>query len=161
MQIIELPILLTIVIDFIAWFIIHIAAAVFTLKLPDRFFAKDSWIYRTRQWEKSGKIWDDIFKVKSWKEKLPDGAAILGQGFAKNQLKETDALYFEKFVLESRRAEFTHYLAMLPAVLFFLWNPAWVGIIMIFYAIFANVPCILAQRYNRPRFARAAKRMKR
>jgi hypothetical protein len=28
---------------------------------------------------------------------------------------------------------------------------------MIFYAIAANMPCILAQRYNRPRFAKAAR----
>ncbi|NLT12329.1 MAG: glycosyl-4,4'-diaponeurosporenoate acyltransferase [Clostridiaceae bacterium] len=157
MRIIELPMLWTVIIDFVAWFIFHMAAAIFTLKLPDRFFAKDNWIYRTRKWEKSGKIWDDLFRVKKWKDRLPDGAAILKQGFAKNQLKETDAKYFEKFVLESRRAECTHYLAMMPAVLFFLWNPVWVGIVMIFYALIANAPCILAQRYNRPRFAKAAR----
>lgn len=160
MRVIELNIILTIVIDFAAWFVIHMATAIFTLKLPDRFFARDTWIYRCRKWEQYGRIWDKLFKVKAWKDKLPDGAAILKQGFAKKELKEADAGYFERFVLESRRAELTHYLAIPPSILFFLWNPLWVGVFMIFYALAANAPCVLAQRYNRPRFARAASRIK-
>ena len=160
MRIIELPIIWTIIIDFAAWFVIHMATAIFTLKLPARFFARDNWLYRCRPWENSGRIWDKLFKVKSWKDKLPDGAAILKQGFAKKELQEADAGYFELFALESRRAELTHYLAIPPALLFFLWNPVWISIFMIFYALAANAPCVLAQRYNRPRFLRAARRLK-
>ena len=54
MRIIELSIFWTVLIDFVSWFIFHLAAAIFTLKLPDRFFANDNWLYRTRIWEKSG-----------------------------------------------------------------------------------------------------------
>lgn len=158
MRIIELPVIWTIVIDFIAWFVIHMAAALFALKLPDRWFSQDRWLYRCRGWEKSGQIWHRIVRVKHWKDKLPDGAAILGQGFAKKHLQAKDPAFLVQFVLESRRAEFTHWLAMSPAVLFFLWNPLWVGYIMIVYAILANAPCIIAQRYNRPRFLKAAQR---
>jgi glycosyl-4,4'-diaponeurosporenoate acyltransferase len=40
---------------------------------------------------------------------------------------------------------------MATVVLFLLWNPP-VGVaVNVVYAIAANVPCILAQRYNRPR----------
>jgi glycosyl-4,4'-diaponeurosporenoate acyltransferase len=40
---------------------------------------------------------------------------------------------------------------MAAVVLFLLWNPP-VGVAAnVVYAIAANVPCILAQRYNRPR----------
>jgi glycosyl-4,4'-diaponeurosporenoate acyltransferase len=34
---------------------------------------------------------------------------------------------------------------------FFLWNPWWGDAVIIVYAIGANLPCILAQRYNRLR----------
>ncbi|MDN5314117.1 MAG: glycosyl-4,4-diaponeurosporenoate acyltransferase [Clostridiales bacterium] len=160
MRVVELSIFWTIIIDFIAWFIIHMAAALLALKLPDRYFKSDNWLYKSHNWEKSGQFWQDKFKVRVWKEKLPDGAAILGQGFAKKRLQAAEAAYFEQFILESRRAEFTHYLAMLPAVLFFLWNPPWAGVFIIFYAIAANIPCVIAQRYNRPRFVRAASRLR-
>lgn len=43
---------------------------------------------------------------------------------------------------------------MPPAFLFFIWNPLWAGFIMIAYAILANLPFILTQRYNRPRLQR-------
>jgi glycosyl-4,4'-diaponeurosporenoate acyltransferase len=41
---------------------------------------------------------------------------------------------------------------MLPAPIFFLFNPIWVGYVMIVYAILANMPCILTQKYNQIRF---------
>lgn len=44
-------------------------------------------------------------------------------------------------------------LAFVP--LFFLWNPWWADLVIVAYAIAANVPCIVAQRYNRVRFQRA------
>jgi len=40
---------------------------------------------------------------------------------------------------------------MLPALLFFLWNPFDAWMINIIYAICANIPCIISQRYNGPR----------
>ena len=40
------------------------------------------------------------------------------------------------------------------APLFFLWNPWWADLIMLTYALMANLPCIFAQRYNRLRFQR-------
>ena len=158
MRIIDLPVIPTIIIDFVAWFIFHMAAALITLKMPDKYFASDNWLYKCRKWEKQGRFWHDAFKVKNWKNKLPDGAAILGRGFAKKTLQENDPKFLNQFALESRRAELTHYLAMLPAILFFLWNPVWVGFVMIIYALIANMPCIIAQRYNRPRLLKAANR---
>jgi hypothetical protein len=43
-----------------------------------------------------------------------------------------------------------HWLCIPPALLFFLWNPGPVGFVMILYAFVVNLPCILAQRFNRP-----------
>ena len=63
-----------------------------------------------------------------------------------------DPAYLRTWVLESCRAELVHWLAIPPALLFFLWNPWPVGLLMILYALAVNGPCIVAQRYNRPRF---------
>ena len=60
--------------------------------------------------------------------------------------------YLQQWVRESCRAELTHWVALALVVLFVLWNPP-VGVVAnLVYAIAANLPCILVQRYNRPRF---------
>jgi glycosyl-4,4'-diaponeurosporenoate acyltransferase len=46
-------------------------------------------------------------------------------------------------------------LASLP--IFFVWNPPWACWLMTVYALGANLPCILAQRYNRLAFERMAR----
>ena len=160
MRIIYLPIFYTVLLDIVAWFIIHMGVSLFALKLPDSYFLEDSWLYRARGWENGGKFWDKYFKVKSWKGSLPDGSLILGKGFAKKKLARVDSQYLQQFAMESRRAELTHYLVMLPALLFFLWNSVGIALLMIPYALIANVPCIIAQRYNRPRLLKLAKREK-
>ena len=38
------------------------------------------------------------------------------------------------------------------------WNPAWVSMVMAAYAVGANAPFIIIQRYNRGRLARLAHR---
>jgi glycosyl-4,4'-diaponeurosporenoate acyltransferase len=35
-----------------------------------------------------------------------------------------------------------------------LWNPWWLGLAMVGYALAANLPCLLTQRYNRARLMR-------
>lgn len=154
MYIFELPILWAILVDFAAWFFIHMGSAILTLNLPNRLFDKDNYLYRSRNWEESGEIWQDLFRVRAWKDRLPDGAAILKKGFPKKKLQSRDHAYLADFIRESRRAELTHWIAMPPAVLFFLWNPPPLGWIMILYALVANMPCIVAQRYNRARLHR-------
>ena len=57
----------------------------------------------------------------------------------------------ERFLLKSCRAELGHLLAITPFWVFGFFLPP-IGIfIMLLYAIIINVPCIFAQRYNRPR----------
>ena len=159
MRIVELSPILTIILDVAVWFFIHIGCTILSLKLPDSVFENDRWIYTTRKWERGGAIWQQIFRVRRWKNYLPDGAAVFSRGvfskgFRKKYMQSRDKAYFQTFVRESRRAELTHWMIMLPAPFFFLWNPFEIGWIMIFYAILANGPCIIAQRYNRPRFTR-------
>jgi len=41
--------------------------------------------------------------------------------------------------------------------IFSIWNPLWAGWVMVIYAIAANLPCILAQCYNRSIVRRIAR----
>jgi glycosyl-4,4'-diaponeurosporenoate acyltransferase len=69
-----------------------------------------------------------------------------------------DLDYLERFGRETCRGEAVHWVVLLCASLFFLWNPWWAGLAMVVYALIVNVPCILAQRYNRIRLARVRQR---
>jgi glycosyl-4,4'-diaponeurosporenoate acyltransferase len=86
--------------------------------------------------------------IRSWKSRLPNGAPWLG-GFSKGRIAQRDERYLERFIAETRRAEFAHWCMLLCLPVFFLWNPPWACGVMTLYAITANVPCIAAQRYNR------------
>ena len=98
-------------------------------------------------------MYHDVFKIKKWKKYLPDGSPLLGRmGFRKSKLTSRHRDYFEAFLLETCRAEWNHWIIMLFAPFFFLWNSFGVGVIMIFYAAAENLPLIMAQRYNRCRF---------
>jgi hypothetical protein len=81
------------------------------------------------------------------------GAALLGNRLPERLLR---AKWFSerRFILESKRAELVHWLAILPFWVFGLWGPPIVIPIMFVYALAVNLPCIIAQRYNRPRLLR-------
>ena len=64
------------------------------------------------------------------------------------------------FLQETCRAELTHWVILLFGPFFFLWNPLWVGFLMIAYAIIENLPLVMAQRYNRIRLLRLLDREK-
>lgn len=83
--------------------------------------------------------------------KHPDGAKHFKGDFTKKHLLSTKSEYLAKFVRESCRAELVHYLGMIPFVIFFLLVPPLVASILVIYSILVNLPCIIAQRYNRPR----------
>ncbi|MDW7658435.1 MAG: glycosyl-4,4'-diaponeurosporenoate acyltransferase [Bacillota bacterium] len=152
MRLIDMPAFWAVLADCVAWFIIHMGVSLCTLHLPDCWFDRDTFLYRIRSWEQSGLFWQRSFRVRSWKHRLPDGAAILKKGFAKKQMKASNPAWLSLFIRESRRAELTHWIIMPFSLLFFLWNPPAVGWFMILYAVIMNLPCIIAQRFNRPRF---------
>ncbi|MFS0840145.1 glycosyl-4,4'-diaponeurosporenoate acyltransferase [Paenibacillus sp. 1P03SA] len=149
----------TVVINTAAWLFFHLLISYGAFRIPAEHFLEDRALYSQRGWEKSGKFYERVFRIKAWKGLLPDGGDVFKGGFAKKHLAAKNPAYFRTFIAESRRAEFTHYLVMLPAPLFFLWNEAWVGVIMLVYAVLVNVPCVLAQRYNRIRLERVLQRM--
>ncbi len=155
MRIIYLPTFWTIVIDFLIWFIIHLGVVAVIIRVPINRFHPDDWLFRRRRWEQEGDLYQNFFKIKKWKRHLPDGARFLGRmGFQKKKLNGKSKTYFETFLAETCRAEATHWIFILFAPFFFLWNPLWVGFFMIFYALAENLPFIIAQRYNRFRFGR-------
>lgn len=153
-MIIQLPGLLNIIIDFIIWLLVHVFVSLSTWKLRQDSFNPDSWLYQERRWENCGDFYKTFFKVKKWKEFLPDGAAVSKGGFRKKNLGNHDPAYIRKFIIETCRAELTHWIIFIFSIIFFIWNEWWIGLIMVVYAIIVNLPCVITQRYNRIRLRR-------
>jgi glycosyl-4,4'-diaponeurosporenoate acyltransferase len=155
MRLFEFNTFITVILDFVAWFIIHMSVAHIMLRVPPNFFNCRRWIYIERNWEGRGNIYQRILKVKKWKPFLPDGAEFSkNKGFPKRHLQSRTPDYLEAFLVETCRAELTHWVTMLFAPLFFLWNFFFVGWIMILYALITNMPFIIVQRFNRFRLIR-------
>ena len=159
MRIIVLPTLLTIVIDILVWGILQLSIARLSLEFKDKFLSNNR-IFKVLKFEKDGEFYNQYFRIKLWKDKLPDGSKILKNSFSKQSFNAKDLDYLNKFLIEINRAEISHWLQILPAPLFFLFNVEWVGYFMIGYALIANIPFILAQRYNRARVIKIIENVK-
>lgn len=148
-------------INIVVWLFFHLSISLGLLKVPYSFFGRDhpsDIFFKERPFERKGKFWRNVFYVHRWKDSLPDGASLFKLGYKKKQLTDTTIETMQLFILETKRAELTHLLLLLPAPLFFLWNPVWAGFVMLFYAVIVNVPFIIIQRYNRIRLEMIARR---
>lgn len=158
MQLIFLPQGLTILLCFIVWPVLMVAAALLCTRLPERFFDYSSWFYRAHRWEKDGAIYQKLLRVRRWKKYLPDGGSLVKGGFEKKKLASFDKEHLDRYLLESCRAEMIHWLAMLPFWVFGFFTPTIVIFYMLLFALAVNLPCVIAQRYNRPRIVRIVAR---
>lgn len=153
-MLIELPIVWVVVLNVAGWPVIQLGLAWAFTRMPVAWFNPPA----AGAWERGGRFYERSFGIKRWKDNLPDAARWFGGGFAKGRLADTKTDYLHRFVRETWRGELCHWCALACLPLFFLWNPLWADLVMAAYAIGANLPCILAQRYNRIRFRRVLAR---
>lgn len=151
---IELPIAWVVVLNVAGWPVIQFGLAWLFTRMPETWFDPPS----PGAWERGGRFYERVFAIKRWKDHLPDAALWFGVGFAKTTLTGLDPAYLRRFIRETWRGELCHWSAMGCAPLFFLWNPVWADVVMVAFALVANLPCVLAQRYNRLRFQRVLAR---
>ncbi len=140
-----------ILINILAWGIIQWGAGYLTFRLPRHRLKHDAWLFRLRSWEQGGHIYRRYLGIHQWKKWLPDGADFFAASFPKRHLSKRTATYLDRFVVETVRAELTHWIPLLAWPFFILWNPYHLMPFMLLYAVLANLPCLLLQRYNRPR----------
>lgn len=151
----------TILLCFLVWLCLQTGFAFFCLFLPNRYFAPDGLIFRSHCWEKEGQIYEKLFNVKRWKHLLPDGGMVWKKrGFRKKKLESFSKDSLNRFLIESSRGEMTHWLPIFFFWIFWLFTPPMVPWIMLIYALLANMPCIIVQRYNRPRVQRVLNNLK-
>jgi glycosyl-4,4'-diaponeurosporenoate acyltransferase len=120
----------------------------------------DGPVTRLRAWERGGRVYERL-GIRRWKDRLPEFGAVFRGGTSKRSLPSRDAPHLPRFAAETRRAEIVHWAIPLVTPLFVLWNPAWLVGVMVAYAVVANAPCLMVQRYNRGRLLRVLTRRSR
>jgi glycosyl-4,4'-diaponeurosporenoate acyltransferase len=148
------PDTVAVLIDIAVWAVWGTLVGYVFHRLPAHWFARDGRLTRIRRWERGGGFWADHTRVRRWKNRLPEAGALFAGGFSKRQLRTRDPAYLGRFLAETRRAEWVHWLVVAIAPVFFLWNRPWLAAVMVAYGIAANIPCVITQRYNRARLLR-------
>ena len=136
-----------------AWALIHAATGYAVHRLPVARLRRDGPVLRLRPWEQGGRVYERV-RIKRWKDRVPEAGALFAGGISKRTIGGD----LPRFVVETRRAERAHWLALACGPIAFVWNPPVPGLLMLGYGVAANAPCIAIQRYNRARAVRALAR---
>lgn len=144
----------------VIWIAIHIGSGYLAHRMPRAWFDPGAPLYRLRRFERGGSIYRAL-GVRRFKDRLPEAGGFFTGGFSKRYLAVREPAYLERYLAETCRAEASHWISASLSLTFFLWNPWYVGVIMVAYGLLTNLPFIFVQRYNRPRIAAALRRMRR
>jgi glycosyl-4,4'-diaponeurosporenoate acyltransferase len=147
----------TIALDVVAWAVVHATTGYAAHRLPGDWLRRDRGPLRLTARERDVHIYHRL-RIRRWKDRLPEAGALFAGGVSKRRIPPAELGGLDRFVVETRRAEWAHWMAVAAVPLFVLWNPPVAVIAMVVYAAVANGPCIVVQRYNRARLARALAR---
>jgi glycosyl-4,4'-diaponeurosporenoate acyltransferase len=89
--------------------------------------------------------------IRRWKRWIPDAGGALPGGVQKASLVRRDPAALRRLVLETRRAEWVHWLLWPACLLTALWLPPAGVLVNLLFATAFNGPCVVLQRYNRAR----------
>lgn len=141
-----------------AWLLVHAGTGYLVHRLPAHRLRRDGPLLRLRPWERSGTAYERVLRVRRWKDHLPEAGDLFAGGVSKRHLPSPGAAGVERFVVETRRAERGHWLAMAGGPLAVLWNPPAGVAAMVAYGVLVNLPFVVVQRYNRARALRVLAR---
>ena len=145
-----------ILINFLLMALWHLSILFLCMKLDSSFFDPRKFLYTARKWEKKGKFYTSVLKIKKWKDKLPQ--YVCKNGFSKRSLNsKMDKQYMEKFIVETCRAEWNHFMCSMYWVVSIFLNSSIYAVIFSLIPILANLPFLLIQRFNRIRLCRLIK----
>lgn len=120
-------------------------------------FNENRALYRPRGWEQNGRWYAKHLKINVWKDKLPQHVGK--DGFSKAHITDLSEDYLNRFILETCRGEWDHWMNCLFFVLSLVINPLLPGIIFGLITLAGNLPFIAIQRYNRFRLLTVRKRL--
>jgi glycosyl-4,4'-diaponeurosporenoate acyltransferase len=147
--------------DITVWIVWGFTVGWVAHRLPNSVLAFETWLTQVRHPRRLRRWCEQSLRIKRWKPLLPEAGDLFKGGFSKRRLGSATDAHLERFVIETRRAEYAHAANVSIVPLFFLWNPWWLAVVMAVYGIGANTPCWVVQRYNRVRLGSVLDRSRR
>ena len=121
---------------------------------PDRWLTRDAGPLRLTRFDTRERY--ERLGVRWWKRHFPEGGSWAG-GESKSRLPAlTDAAAVERYVVETRRAEWVHWLSCLTPLPVLLVEPSWVAAGLTVITLVVNGVAVGIVRYNRLRLYAAA-----
>jgi glycosyl-4,4'-diaponeurosporenoate acyltransferase len=117
--------------------------------LPESLFNPKLSYFRTRAWEENGEFYQRVFKIRRWKDLIPSFPGLIH--FSKKHLNKESPEYLNRFIRETCRGELNHLRLIVFSLSFIFFNPIIAFLFIFIFTLIFNVPCIMIQRYNRPR----------
>lgn len=152
------PALVAVAVLAACWLAIGLGTGWAGYRLPLRYLDRETWITRARAFENGGRFYDQRLHIRTWKDRLPEGGATFGDGFSKARLPGRGDADLERFVAETRRAEYVHWANAAAGPLFAVFLPMWIVVVMTAFGLVVHLPFVAIQRYNRLRLDRTLAR---
>ena len=146
--------------DVVVWLAAGVVVGRYQARKPIEALETPGPLTRLTKWEMAGSPFRHWVRVEAWKDRLPDAGTWFG-GLSKKRLPGSDVGGWRRFAAESLRAERTHWAMFAVLPIFVLWNPAWLFVANVTFAVVANVPCMIIARHNRARVMRLTQRRRR
>lgn len=138
---------------------IGILSNVVAIFIPRDRLREDKFPFKPFRWEREGRIYDRL-AIRKWKSKVPDMSKILKFLLPKKVQKGVSSEDLCALIKETVVAEIVHVaLSFLSLAVLFICPTVW-GVVLFFLCLLFNLPFIVIQRYNRPQYITAAKRLR-
>lgn len=147
-----------VLLDVVVWTALGFGIGLRFARQPFEALSTEGPVTRIRPFEHRGNWYQRWFRIRAWKDRLPEAGAAFKGGMSKRTLPGLTPDHLERFAHETCRAELVHWWLLVSSVVFVLWNPPWLFAIMVAYAVVANLPFIAVQRFNRARITAALRR---
>lgn len=147
------------VLDLFYWLMIQGLIGFISAHLPRRLIQPTRHIYQVRQWEKDGAIYQKWFNIKKWKPIVWDAGKFFQKDFSKDHVDPKNPKNLERWIIETCRAEWCHWVTFFFILPLFSFNPSGLMYFWFLYDATLNIVPIIVQRYNRPRLMRLLERI--
>ena len=122
------------------------------------FFFKEDHVVDEEKIIKKEKIYENLLKIKLWKDKIPQ--YIMKNGFSKKKISNLNIDYLKDFISETYRGEINHFICCLIIPFLFFISTKKSFLVFSILILLGNVPFLLVQRYNRLRIRRIILKLK-
>lgn len=141
-------------VDLIYMLIIQAVIGFISAHLPSRLINPRRKTYQPRKWEKEGNFYQQVFRVKDWKPLVWDAGQVFQKDFKKDHINISNPKNLERWIMETCRAEWCHWVTFILILPLFSFNPPGLIFFWLIYDSVLNLVPIIVQRYNRPRLMR-------